>query len=170
MSARLALIDQHGSAAVELVLLLPLLLVLLFGGFEAGHYVWTEHKLIEGVRDGARFGARMNINDVCGGDAGKLATAQAKVRLLTRTGQLTDPDALPRVPGWTDGQVTVNFACNAFLATGIYTDLDAAAGPAGPIVTVSASSVAYPSLFERLGILDSSIAMGATSNSPVTGL
>lgn len=167
MIARSALIDQTGAAAVEMVLLVPLLLVLLFGGLEAGHFIWTEHKLIEGVRDGSRFAARLDIEDVCGGDSAKLAAAQAKVRLLTRTGQLADGNASPRVPRWSDGQVTVTFACDAFVSTGIYSDLDAAAGP---IVTVTASGVAYPSLFERLGILDSSIAMSATSHAAVIGL
>lgn len=57
--------DERGSPSVEMVLVLPFLLVLLFGGFEAGNFVWTQHKLTMAVRDGARFAARMPVDKFC---------------------------------------------------------------------------------------------------------
>lgn len=167
MNTHRILACESGAAAAEMVLVLPMLLALMFGGFEAGNFVWTQHKLVEGVRDGARYAARMNINDVCGGDS---TATQAKVRLITRTGQVANASAPPRVPGWADNLVTVTFNCNAFVSTGIYTDLGDTAGPAGPIVTVAATNVPYPSLFQRLGYLDGSIRLSAKSNAAVTGL
>ena len=159
--------EQRGSAGAEFALVLPMLLVLLFAGLEAGHFIWTQHKLAEGVRDGARFAARMNINDVCG-TSSVVDPIKAQVRLLTRTGQLADANARPRVPGWTDGQVVVDFPgnCQAFMPTGIYSDL----GRNGPLVTVTATNVAYPSLFQSLGVLSSTIQLTAKSNAAVTGL
>ena len=43
MSARNFLCSVRGAAAAEMALILPLLFILLFGGFEAGHYVWSHH-------------------------------------------------------------------------------------------------------------------------------
>ena len=76
MIARSALIDQTGAAAVEMVLLVPLLLVLLFGGLEAGHFIWTEHKLIEGVRE--MYGAPVTVTDLRAGAALIVAGLMAK--------------------------------------------------------------------------------------------
>ena len=153
--------DQSGSAAAEMALMLPMLLVLMFGGFEAGHFIWTQHKLTEAVRDGARFASRMEIDDICGTDPD---AARAEVRLLTRTGQLADANANPKVPGWTDGMVTVT--CGTFVSTGLYADL----GGAGPTVTVLASGVPYPSLFQQLGLIDGNVLLTAESHAAVIGI
>ena len=45
------LIDQSGSAAAELALSLPLLLILMFGSFEVGNYFLSEHVVQKAVRD-----------------------------------------------------------------------------------------------------------------------
>ncbi|GAA0273345.1 hypothetical protein GCM10009127_12240 [Alteraurantiacibacter aestuarii] len=166
MSARSFLADRSGASAFELALLLPLLLVLLFGGMEAGHFIWTQHKLTEGVRDGARFAARLPVESYCiAGAPVTGADTIAAIRRVTRTGQL-EPGGHVRVPGWSDEEVDVEVACAAFVDTGIYHDLDTA----GPIVTVAARSVAYPSLFGELGVLDPDLTMTARSSSAVTGL
>jgi Flp pilus assembly pilin Flp len=57
--------DDTATASVEFALILPLLVLLLFGGSEAGHFVWTQHKLTEGVRDGVRYASRLRIDRVC---------------------------------------------------------------------------------------------------------
>jgi Flp pilus assembly protein TadG len=159
--------DQRGSAATEMALILPLLLVLLFGGFEGGHFLWTQHKLVEGVRDGVRFASRQEVLQVCDGatpiiSAGKVA----QIKLLTRTGQIDNASAVARVPGWTDAQVNVVISCQAFVDTGIYNNL----GGAGPVVTVTANGVRYPSLFRQLGLIDPTILMRARSSAAVVGI
>lgn len=163
--------DQSGASATEFVLLLPLLIILLFGGSEAGNFVWTQHKLAESVRDGARYASRLPIETVCNGPTDVLTNGgnvdeYNRVILITRTGQLANALAPPAVPGWAAGQVDVEVACEAFVDTGIYAEL----GAAGPVVTVRASNVAYPSLFNGLGILTNSVSLNAKSSAAVIGL
>ena len=159
MIARLAR-NRSGAAAAEFVLLLPLMLLLLFGGFEAGHFFWTQHKIVKSVRDGARFASRLDIGRLCAGDA----TLLAEIRNVTATGQLVGGTA--KVPGWAPGNVSVAVSCNSFVDTGIYTDL----GTRGPLVTVSSGPVRYPSLFATLGFIDNTIDLSARSSAAVVGL
>lgn len=181
MRARRFLVDQRGAAAAEMALLVPLLLTLMFGGFEAGHFVWTQHKLAEAVRDGARFAGRFHIETICNDDGTVKTDATAiaavsSIKLLTRTGQIanatTDDNctgsggAKPKVCGWTDAEVDVG--CGAFVDTGIY----GAYGKAGYVLRIEASDVKYPSFFQGLGIIDpmSDLTLSASSNAPVIGL
>jgi len=167
MTLRTFLRDSSGAAAVEMALITPMLIVLLFGGSEAGHFVWTQHKLTEAVRDGARFASRLSVFDVCNGATSTLADPNlARVKLLTRTGQLTNTNVLPVVRGWTAGQVTVTVSCQAFVNTGIYTQL----GQAGPVVTVAATNVTYPSLFGALGNITRGVTLNARSSAAVIGI
>ena len=167
MILRSFLDNTRATASVEFALLVPMLIILLFGGTEAGHFVWSQHKLAEAVRDGARYAARLPIDTVCDGSTEVLADPQlADVKLITRTGQLDDAAARPVVPGWTDAQVTVTVSCESFVDTGIYTDLNAA----GPIVTVSATNVTYPSMFNALGGLSRSVSLNAFAHAAVIGI
>ncbi len=167
MSARSIPARNRGTASVEFVLMLPVMLALLFGGFEAGHFLWTQHKLVEAVRNGARYASRLDVAQVCDGGASVLSADEvARIKLLTRTGQVARADAVAAVPGWTDAQVRVSVTCGAFVDTGIYSEY----GEPGPVVVVSANQVPYPSLFGRLGIIDPEITMHARSSAPVIGL
>jgi hypothetical protein len=78
------------------------------------------------------------------------------------------------VPGWTAAQVTVTVNCDSFVNTGIYSDLgdnDAnGTNDAGPVVTVAASGVSYPSLFNGLAGLSGGISLSAESNAAVIGI
>lgn len=166
MNRRRFLADHAGAAAAEMALILPFVLVLLFGGLEAGNFIWTHHKLVQGVRDGARFASRIEVQQVCRNGAVILdADRIADIKRITRTGQLTDADARPRIIGWDDAEVSVDVECNAFVDTGIYRELD----ERGPLVTVSAT-VPYPSLFGLFGILGPQYRMTAQSRAAVIGL
>jgi hypothetical protein len=169
MTALRILADRSGTAAAEMAIILPLLLVLLYGGVEAGHFIWTQHKLTEAVRSGSRFAGRLQeVAMACDPDGAAADIDEAtrgRIKLFTRTGQQDDPDAAPFIPHWTDAQVQVSVAC-AFTDQGIYRQL----GGNGPVVTVRASGVAYPSLFSSLGILDPQIRMTAEAHAPGTGL
>lgn len=179
MIRRFAL-GTSGSAGAEFALILPMLVILLFGGAEAGHFVWTQHKLTEAVRDGARYASRLPVagdNGVCDGDTVTISTEQLdNVILLTRTGQLNNTSARPVVAGWTAAQVNVSVDCDAdnFVNTGIYTDLGDTDGSgtadAGPLVTVVATGVAYPTLFNGLAGLGTGITLSAKSNAAVIGI
>jgi Flp pilus assembly protein TadG len=52
---------EQGSAALEFVFLLPLLLVLLFGFVGVGQLLWFHHIVSKGVRDGTRYLTRTDL-------------------------------------------------------------------------------------------------------------
>ena len=59
--------DVRGAAAAEMALVLPLLILIMFGSFEMGNFFWESHIANKAVRDGARFAARQNFTDMpCG--------------------------------------------------------------------------------------------------------
>lgn len=159
--------DQRGSPSAEFVLILPALMALMFGGFEAGHFVWTQHKLIKAVREGARYAARLPVDSFCdGADADFDSAAESDIKSVTVTGRLPADAGSAAVPGLTADNVIVAPACAAYVDTGIYSDL----GVAGPVVTVSVSGVGYPSLFAQMTGLDGGVTMAAKASAPVIGL
>lgn len=166
MIDRHALKSEKGSAAVEFALTLPLMLILLFGGMEAGHFVWTQHKLSEAVRDGARYAARIPMNSVCEGTTEVMSQGtRDDIILLTRTGQVVNSAARPKVPGWSAAQVTVEPNCDnaGFVDTGLYAEYSAIyPGAKGPVLVVSANDVAYPWMFGMLGSMMSGISGNGT--------
>lgn len=156
-----------GTAAAEFVLALPIMLALLFGTMEAGHFFWTQHKIVKSVRDGVRYASRLEVDRLCDGDA-DLITA---IRNVTATGQAAS-GGTPKVPGWQPETVDVDIVCDdgtgadGFVDTGIYTDL----GDRGPLVEVDSGPVQYPSILARLGFIDDSFSLSAQSNSAVVGI
>lgn len=163
MMLRRFLADARGAAAVEMALMLPFLLTLMFGGFEIGNYFWSEHKVVEGVRAGVRYASRQPIDTLC---PTQNSTTLANIQNVTRTGKL-DSTAAPLVPGWTaNSQVTVTVRCASYVSTGIYSTL----GTQGATVTVSTNGVAHPSLFKALGVVTSGYALNAWSSAPVIGI
>ncbi len=167
MNLRDFILDERGVAATEFALMLPLLILLLFGGSEAAHFVWTQHKLTEGVRNGVRFASRLPIGKLCDGSTVVLADPElAEIKEITRTGRVAAGQANAVVPGWTAADVSVDVSCEAFVQTGIYTDLNAP----GPIVTVRANNVPYPSLFNLLGRLPRSIQLNARASTAGIGI
>jgi hypothetical protein len=162
---RRGLRDTRATAAAEFALSLPMMLALLFGGFEAGHFFWTEHKLVKAVRDGARYASRLPVDSLCDGAAEDMSEdVESNIQNMTATGALSGGAA--KVPGWNPNEVVVIVGCQQFVATGIFTDL----GAAGPMVTVSTGGVAYPSLFEALGFITSDIQLSARSSAAVAGI
>ena len=160
--------NTHGSAAVEMAMVLPIMLALLFGAFELGNYFLTEHIVVKAVRDGARFAARRPINTDYVGCAPSNDLIDA-TRNVTRTGQVGS-DGTPRFASWDDGDsIEVTATCNSSWSgadNGIYVRN----APDGtPIVTVSAT-VPYTPLFDRLGFANVTLSLHAQSQAAVTGI
>lgn len=162
---RRLIFDRRASAGVEMVLLLPILLVLMFGSLELGHYFYLEHKLVKAVRDGARYASRQSVDDMCNGATAKTDRV-ADIQRITATGQLASSTAPALVYGWTTSNVIVTIGCQQFVNTGIYTDLAAN----GPLVTVDSGNVNYPSIFGALGIIDTTFSIRAKSSAAVSGI
>lgn len=165
--------DQSGSASAEMALMIPMLLALMFTCMEAGLYLFTEHKVVKGVHDGARYAARQNFQNydatVCSsGTVG--TTLQTQIQNVTAYGEVTvSAGDKPRVSTWTvpdtSGQsyTKITVTCPSY-TTGIYSTLTYA-----PVVTVSAK-VKYPSLFSTITGLPTSIFVGASDQASVMGV
>jgi hypothetical protein len=171
--------SESGAAAVEMALMLPLVMTIMFGGYEMGHYFWNQHIVVKSVRDGARFAARLPFSKFdCDeeeilmgnddpGNAGSVDTDTIdQIKLLTRTGRIDNPDAVPKIDYWGDDTVTVSVSCPTDdFAIGLYENM-----PNAPRVTVSVSNLTYPSLFSTLGFDTSSVTLEASSRAAVMGL
>lgn len=155
--------DRAGSAAAEMALTLPLLLVLMFGTFELGHYFYSEHIVQKAVRDAARYASRLPITNypACVPTAG----AEQQIQRVARTGA-PDGTTSARLRGWTaDTMTNVALVCDS---SGTYTGLFAVYPfPDGvPTITVSAT-VPYLSLFGALGLGNPSLNLRAESEAAV---
>ena len=153
--------DQRGAAAAEMVLILPLALALLFTTFEGAYYMICEHRVVKGVRDAARYAARLDLsNYACPG--GTFSGSSATIQNLTRTGKLSGGTAA--VQNWVNSDVTIAVTCSSGQG-GIY----AATGGFAPKVKVS-TRVVYPSIMGALGFTNATIHITAAAQSPVIGL
>lgn len=154
---------SSGSAAAELTLCLPFLMALIFGSLEAGNYILTQHKVVKGVRDGARYAARLPFDQYdC--EAGTVdALAQAAIINVARTGQAGTGGNL-RVDGWGADEVSVTLSCDAATNTGIYKDHGTA-----PRVLVS-TLVPYPSVLGLLGFDTTGAVVRAQAQAAVMGV
>lgn len=130
--------DDNGSALVEATIIIPVLLVLVFGVFEFSNLFWQQQLVSAGVRDAARYLAR-SINPTT-------SVAETAAENLAVTGSVLG--GTPRAPGWSPSDVSVSFK-----------EIENSAGIGGrgsyrgpqviQVVTVS-TSYAHPSL----GFLD----------------
>ena len=172
MTPRLSLLKScSGSAAVEFVLILPLLLVLVFTTLEGGQYLYLEHKVVKAVRNGSRYAARQPFAKfTCPTTID--STVATNIKRLVRTGYVSgdNPNISgtdnPVIGGWVDGDVTVTLTCDGATTTGLYANTTGGA----PRVKVNAV-VSYPSLFLILGFQAAANAkLQAMSQAAVTGL
>lgn len=156
--------DRAGSSATEMALVMPLLLVLMFGTFELGYYFLSEHVVQKAVRDAARYAARLPMTSYPGCDA--TDDAEAQIRRIARTGRPDDGGAPQRLQGWTENvMTTVTLTCVPTGAyTGIYTEF-----PTGVTVVRVSASVPYPTLLGTMGLGVPSLQLNAASESAVYG-
>ena len=155
---------KSGAAAVEMALVTPLVLIIMFSSFELGNYFLQEHVVTKAVRDGARYAARRSFAEYPG--CAPSATVERETRNVTRTGRVAD-GGIPRISNWTSpSSVSVSAICDTSgTYTGIYTDVSIGA----PIVTVSAT-VTYNTLFGLLGLGSGTLTLTAQSQAAVMGV
>ena len=165
MPIKPALHCNKGAAAAELALLLPLMVVILFGMFEGGYFLYNEHKAVKGVRDGARYAARQSFtNFPCTGTTITDTALLANIQNVTRTGT-ADGSGQEYIPGWENGDITVAYDCDSATTTGLYSSISGGA----PRVTVSAD-VDYTPLFGVIGFDTSSLSLKAEAQAAVMGI
>jgi len=160
---------RSGSAAVEMALVIPLLVILMFGSFELGSYFLDNHVVAKAVRDGARYAARRPFTNyaACAGVPG--GTVATDTRNLVRTGKLSGGAA--RLRGWTDpATISISISCDTAGVGGVpYTGIYNGMATGAPVVTVSAD-VPYQSLFGGVGFSSVGLTLHAQSQAAVTGI
>jgi Flp pilus assembly protein TadG len=165
--------DRSAAAAAEMALVAPLLLVLLVGAIETGNYFLSEHVLVKGVRDGARYAARQSffIYPACtGGSQNITGTTYNNTKLLVRKGSLNSADR-DRIANWTHGGTvfTLELKCTANTSgqnvQGIYKERPGGA----PIVTVSAT-VPYRPVMPVFGSSSLGLKLNAKQQASVMGI
>jgi hypothetical protein len=161
MMVRSFLRCQCGGSAAELALILPFLVVLMFGGLELGYYFYSQHQVVKGVRDGARFAARQSFVSInC--DDPIPPDVVTEIQEVTRTGRVSGGTA--RVPGWINQNITVDIDCPTIpITTGIYVG-----EPNAPRINLVAT-VSYTSLFAGVGIIDDTYTLNASQQAAVMG-
>jgi hypothetical protein len=158
--------DRAGSAAVEMALVLPILLTLIFGALDLGYYFMSEHVVDKAVRDAARYAARLPYADYPSCTVPSGGAAEQQTQRLARFGDPVSGTA--RLAGWTaDTMTTVTISCpgtGTYANAGIYKDFPNGA----PVITVSAT-VPYNSLFGLIGLGAITLNLNARSQAAVIG-
>ncbi|WP_395624009.1 TadE/TadG family type IV pilus assembly protein [Sphingomonas daechungensis] len=157
--------QESGAAAAEMALVAPLLIALMFGSMELGHYFYSEHVVVKAVRDGARFAARQGFSSYACPGATIGGTVVTDTQNVTRTNSVSGTGT-PRLAAWTQNStVTVSITCNTSGTFGnFYTGLGGV-----PVVTVSAT-VPYNSLFKVIGFNSTGLQLRATERAAVMGI
>jgi hypothetical protein len=165
--------DSNASAAAEMALVLPLLLVIMMGSVEGGNYFLAEHAVIKQVRDGARYASRIPIeaNYSC---TPPQATndAETEIRNITRTGTIDGSGQLRRP--YSDEEVTCGGLAQTVVVSVRCADKDTypgmwrAMGTDIPIVKVE-SAVKYNPVLSGIA-LSGTLCIRAESEIPVIGL
>jgi Flp pilus assembly protein TadG len=173
---RLAYRDCNGTAAVEMALVLPLLLALMYGSVELGNYFMNQHSLVKAVRDGARFAARQNFSNYP-----DCSTVNTTVRDNTRNvvmyGYLSGTAKL--TPNISASNITLTVSCASAAGgqnmLGIYrsrfgaTCNGSSAGGCAQIVQVTAA-VTYRPVLEAFGFTGRGYRLYASSQAAVAGI
>jgi Flp pilus assembly protein TadG len=176
--ARRLLRDTGATAAVEMALVVPFLLILLFGSVELGNYFMDEHLLVQAVRDGARFAARQSFTNYssCSGQPGGTVvgdTQNVVMNAYRSGGTLMIPDLSSSnivlsvsCVSSTDGQDMLGIYRSRFSGT----CNGSSANGCAQVVTVNASDVPYRSVLGSLGFSGIGMHLNASSQAVVTGI
>jgi len=100
--ARRARADESGVAAIEAAAVMPFMVVMAAGVIEYGSMMYQFDLVQTGVRDAARFLARVPAPEA----------AEAEARRIATTGSL-DPSQPLRVKGWTGDKITFAYETTA---------------------------------------------------------
>jgi Flp pilus assembly protein TadG len=160
--------DNGGSAATEMALVMPLLLVILFGSLELGNYFMNEHTLVKAVRNGARFAARQNFTNYP--DCSTVSTdTRDDTRNVVMNGYLSGGTIITPNIDAADITVTTSCATEVGAANTPMTGIYFARTDGAQIVTVTAS-VDYRPVLAAFGFSGVGFKLNASSEAAVAGI
>lgn len=174
---------ERGAAAAEMAVVTPFLVLILAGLAETGYYFYAQHRLVEGVRDAARYAARQEFTNYASCPTGATPTdisgtaVATNAQLVARKGSL-DTTRADRLWGWSQTGAnapvfSVTYECfttrtgssgTAENMEGIYENVVGGA----PVVTVDAQ-LAHNGVFAAIGF-DIATQLNAQSSASVAGL
>ena len=96
--------DEDGSALIEGAIIVPVLCILLFGIYEFSWFFYQQHVISTGLRDAARYAARLPA--ACNPSSPDWPTVQAFAKNLATTGSING--GVTRVNGWTSAAVRLD--------------------------------------------------------------
>lgn len=160
--------DRKASAAAELALILPLLLMLMFSGLEAGNYFMNEHTLVKAVRNGARFAGRQSFTNYTGCSGSPGGTVVADTQNVVMNGYLSGGTII--TPNINAGDVSVTTSCSTSGGGQTYSGIYAGRTTGAQIVIVTAN-VEYRSVVAAtFGFNAAGLTLNAASQATVAGL
>jgi Flp pilus assembly protein TadG len=122
-------VDQRGAALAEVALVVPLAMALLLGIFTGGSAYFKKISLVDAARDGARFGASLQV------PAGGLGPWRQAVK--------------DRVAQLSGGQVTASDVCAELV---VPTNTNMACGVADPAGASTDPNAATPASIVKVGV------------------
>jgi len=138
-----------GSALIEFSLLLPILMGLMVGAFEFGRYFQQTHVVNKGVKNAARYLARIENGDLCPSPAGgSFANDTLDARDLAQYGSFDTTGKSLIIPAWDSSSTfTASVTCAPNPETGGIRDYR---GPAVlPVIQVTTTFT-----YDDIGMLD----------------
>ncbi len=106
--------DQRGSPLAELALVLPLLLVMVFGTLEFANILYQQQVITKGVQEAARFAARnpsLNATVACPPASGGWSSAASAAANVAATGSTAGGTLI--LPNFAAADVVVTVECPA---------------------------------------------------------
>lgn len=165
MIARL-LRQETGAAAAEMAMVAPLLIILMFGSMELGHYFYSQHVVVKAVRDGARYASRQGFTNYACPATTIGGTVVTDTQNVTRTNTVAGTGT-PRLASWTQNS-SVNVVVIRCDTSGTYGNFYLGLGGV-PVVRVTAT-VPYNSLFSVIGFNSAGLQMRAQEEAVVMGI
>jgi|SRR4249919_574503 len=158
--------NSSGSAAVEMALVAPFLLIIMMGSVELGNFFLDEHSLVKAVRDGARFAARQSFTGYP--DCSTVSTSvQDATKNVVMYGYLSGSTVL--TPNISASNITVGTSCATTAGGQTMQGIYRLRASGAQIVTVSAT-VNYRPILSSFGFTGRGLTIYAASQAAVQGI
>ena len=118
--------DQQGSALIEATVLIPVMLTVFLGVFEFSWYYFQQQVVETGIRDAARYMARIPITSTASSDPctqvdGSDVSYKSYAANIAATGNPLS-GGTARAKGWSASDITITCGKSAALSSGTYAD------------------------------------------------